>query len=145
MKLTIKIDAATASPATIRAVQSILAELTAPVPADSPEDEWEPVPEPEFGLTLEAKFGAVPLSPAADPAPKPAEDRSPLGFPDGLLERLPPLPEPPEGMRWKYDGQGDGREEENIYAFSNSNVWNYSATLSHSCLIHYAVAVPTIG
>lgn len=248
MKLTIKIDTATASPATIRALQSILAELTAPVPADFPEDVWEPhlvdteresvpvtypfpadpsvelrpalgYPEPETpehapikievgktyvthgGITMRitgrndarklafegiCQYGpmyynevgetsdivgagwrikseveddshleslveamvpdaAPETAPEPAPAPAPAEDRSPLGFPDGLLERFPPLPEPPEGMRWKYEGQGDGRELMNIYAFSSSNGWNESATLSHSPSIHYAVAVPAVG
>jgi hypothetical protein len=61
-----------------------------------------------------------------------------VGFPPGL----PPLPEPPPGMRWEYAGQGTGKREPNIYAFQGWGEWLESYKLSVVPCIHYAVLVP---
>lgn len=74
-------------------------------------------------------------------------DQSPAGFPEGLLENLPPLPEPPAGMRWAYAGHGTIHNErrDNIYVVWNphghcDDRWRESELLSYYDTLHYAVA-----
>ncbi len=62
----------------------------------------------------------------------------PAGFPPGL----PPLPEPPPGMRWEYIGAGTGATGENVYTFPDWSRWHTSSELSVIPDIHYAVPVP---
>jgi hypothetical protein len=62
----------------------------------------------------------------------------PKVFPPGL----PPLPEPPPGMRWGYADQGTGERKPNIYAFKGWAGWLESDKLSVVPDIHYAVPVP---
>jgi hypothetical protein len=75
-------------------------------------------------------------------------DQTPAGFPEGLLDKLPPLPEPPTGMRWVYAGNGTihNEQRDNIYTVltphsRRAGRWGESESLSfHSDSLHYAVA-----
>jgi hypothetical protein len=71
----------------------------------------------------------------------PVLDQSPIGFPAGLLEKLAPLPKPPAGMRWSYQGWGDGSKRENIYTYNSALGWGESDEMDRLPGIHYAVAV----
>jgi hypothetical protein len=62
---------------------------------------------------------------------------SPAGFPPGL----PPLPEPPPGMRWEYIGAGTGASGHNVYTFPEWSRWQESYELTPCRDIHYAVPV----
>lgn len=75
-------------------------------------------------------------------------DQTPAGFPEGLLDKLPPLPEPPTGKRWVYAGNGTIHNErrDNIYVVwatpsRRDDRWRESEFLSfYSDELHYAVA-----
>jgi hypothetical protein len=66
----------------------------------------------------------------------------PAALPAGFSPGLPPLPEPPPGMRWEYAKQGIGELKPNIYAFQGWSRWQESDRLSFVPDIHYAVLVP---
>ena len=66
----------------------------------------------------------------------------PAALPAGFSPGLPPLPEPPPGMRWEYIGAGTGASGECIYTFPGRVGWLESYKLTPCRDIHYAVAVP---